>query len=261
MLAVDRVDDGLAVVDAQRPRKGGGVGGIQLQGQVGDSLQLLDKMLQRGGFVNAGQTRIDVQHLSARLGLGNRLCAGVGTVAVAQGLLQALFAGRVDALAHHGDALHVHKTHGGTQAAAAHGDFIRGGMCGKGIAQRRNKGGCRAAAAAQHRDARGGVLLHFGGKLGSVQVVAAVRVGQPRVGLDEHRHPGRYAAAQPLGKGQNFLGTQRTVDAHGVRPQPHGGDGVTLHGAARKGAPARLKAHRGEHRQGAGFLGGKDGGL
>ena len=81
-LAVDRVDDGLAVINAQCTGKSLGVRGIQLQRQIGDGLQILDELFQRGSFVDAGQTSVDVQHLGTGLGLGHGLGAGVSTVAV-----------------------------------------------------------------------------------------------------------------------------------------------------------------------------------
>ena len=42
LLTVDRVDDGLAVVDAQRAGKSLRIGGIELERQIRDSLQVLE---------------------------------------------------------------------------------------------------------------------------------------------------------------------------------------------------------------------------
>ena len=81
-LTVDRIDDGLTVVDAQRTGQGLWIRGVELQRQVGDGLQILDELFQRGSFVDAGQTSVDVQHLGTGLGLGHGLGAGVSTVAV-----------------------------------------------------------------------------------------------------------------------------------------------------------------------------------
>ena len=127
LLAVDRVDDGFAVIDTQGMGEGVRVGGVQLQGQIGDGLQVADQLLQRGRLIDAGQTGVDVQHLGTGLGLGHCLGAGVGTVPFPQGLLQPLFAGGVDALTYHSDAGHVHKAHRRTQAAAANGNLLRRG--------------------------------------------------------------------------------------------------------------------------------------
>ena len=124
-----------------------------------------------------------------------------------------------------------------------------------------DKGGCGAAAAAHHRNTDGSVFFHFGGKAVRIQVVAAVRVGQTRIGFDKDRHTGGHAAAKPLSKGQNFLGAKRAVDAHGVRAEACRRDGVAFHCAAGEGTAPALEAHRGKDRQGAVFFGGQDGGF
>ena len=261
LLTVDRVDDRLAVVNTQCAGKGLRIGRIQLQGQVGDGLQILDELFQRGRLVNAGQTGVDIQHFGTGLGLGNRLGAGVGAVPIPQGLLQAFFAGGVDALTYHGDTRDVHKADGGAQAAAAQRDLLCRGERAEGLFQLGNVGGGGAAAAADHRNASGGIFLHLRGKTGGIKVIAAVRVRQACVGLDEHRQPGRDAAAKALRKGQNFGRAERAVDADGIRTQPGSGDSVAFDRAAGKGAAAALKTHRGKHRQAAILLGGKDSGF
>ena len=118
-----------------------------------------------------------------------------------------------------------------------------------------------AAAAAYHGNTNALVFFHLLHKAGSVQAVGAVRVGQARVGLDEHRHTGGHAAAEPSGKGQNLGGAERAVDAHRVRAKARRCDGVAFHRAAGEGAAPGLEAHGGEHRQGAVFLGGQNGGF
>ena len=106
-----------------------------------------------------------------------------------------------------------------------------------------DKRGRRAAAAADHRNADGGIRLHLGGKFIRVEIVAAVGVRQTGVRLDKDRHARGHAAAEALREGQNFLGAERAVDAHGVRAEARRRDGVAFDGAAREGAPAALKAH------------------
>ena len=103
-----------------------------------------------------------------------------------------------------------------------------------------NKRGRRAAAAADHRNADGGVLLHLGGKFIRVEIVAAVGVRQTGVRLDKDRNTRGHAAAEALREGQNLLGAERAVDA---RAETRCRDGVAFDGAAREGAPAALKAH------------------
>ena len=72
---------------------------------------------------------------------------------------------------------------------------------------------------------------------------AAVRPGQTGVGLDEHREVAGHGLGQPLCHGEDLFGSQRAVDAHGVRTETRCRDGVAFDGAAREGAPAALKAH------------------
>ena len=106
-----------------------------------------------------------------------------------------------------------------------------------------DKRGRRAAAAADHRNADGGVFLHLGGKFIRVEIVAAVGVRQTGVRLDKDRNTRGHAAAEALRERQNLLGAERAVDAHGVRAETRCRDGVAFDGAAREGAPAALKAH------------------
>ena len=261
LLAVDRVYDRLAVINAQRAGQSIFVGRIQLQWQVGDGLQLPHQHFQRGGFVNTRQTGIHVQQLGTGFGLGYGLGAGIGAVALPQGLLQALFAGGVDALAHHGNAVYLHAAHGGTQAAAYNRGFGGGGFILGQLFQQADGFRLRAAAAAQHGNSGGQVGGHLSGKLRRGDIIAAVQVRQARIGLDKHRHTGGHHTAEPLSKGQDFLGAQRAVDAHGVRTKAGGGNAVAFHGASGKGTATGLKAHRGKHRQVTVFLCGQDGGF
>ena len=120
---------------------------------------------------------------------------------------------------------------------------------------------CGAAAATHHGNADVLVFLHLLHKTGGVQTVGTVRVGQARVGLDEHRQAGRHTAAEPFGKGQNLGGAKRTVDAHRIHAKARRCDGVAFHRAAGEGAAPRLKAHGGKHRQSAVFLCGQNGGF
>ena len=106
-LAVNRVDDGLAGVAAYGGLDGGGVGGVDLQGQEGGALELLGCLLDDLDLVDLGQAHVDIQDVGALLLLADALAHDVIQVAVAQSLLQALFAGGVDALADDGDLVAV----------------------------------------------------------------------------------------------------------------------------------------------------------
>ena len=93
LLAVDRVDDGLAGVATYGGLDGGGVGGVDLQRQQRGALELLGRLLDDLDLVDLGQAHVDVQDIGALFLLADALAYDVVQVAVAQGLLQALFAG------------------------------------------------------------------------------------------------------------------------------------------------------------------------
>ena len=261
-LAVHRVDDGLAVIDPQAPLEGVGVGGIQLQRQAHHALQGLDHLLHDGRLVHTGSAHIDVQHLCAGLGLADGLLEDVVHISLAEGLLEPLFAGGVDALSHHGDAVHrdeihrraEHRGHGvGSPARPAVGEDA---------VQQPDEIGGGAAAAARREELQLPVGLHLHGKeLGGDVVAAAVGPGQARVGLDEDREIAGQGLGQTLRHREDLLRAEGAVDAHGICAEAPGRDGEALDGAAGKGAPACLKAHAGEDGQRAVLFRGQQGGL
>ena len=104
-LAVDRVDDGLAGVASRRRLNGGGVGRVDLQGQQCGALELLACCLDHLDLVDLGQAYVDVEDIGSLLLLANALGHYVIEVAVAQGLLQTLFARGIDTLADDRDAM------------------------------------------------------------------------------------------------------------------------------------------------------------
>ena len=82
LFAVDRVDDGLAVVDMRKARaSASGIGGVQLPA-AGRSppADPGHQPFQRGCLVNSGQSRVDIEDLRPGLGLRHRLGAGVRAV-------------------------------------------------------------------------------------------------------------------------------------------------------------------------------------
>ena len=107
LLAIDRVDDGLASVAAHGGLDGCGVGGVNLQRQQRGALELFGRLLDDLDLVDLGQAHVDVQDVGALFLLADALAHDVVQVAVAQGLLQALFAGGVDALADDGNLMAV----------------------------------------------------------------------------------------------------------------------------------------------------------
>ena len=137
----------------------------------------------------------------------------------------------------------------------------RGAAC-KGAVEQLDELRGGAAAAAGGKQVQLPVGLHLQGEqLRGDVVAAAVCPGQTGVGLDEHREVAGHGFCQPLCHGEDLLGTQRAVDAHGVCPQAPGGGGKTFHRTAGKGAPARFKAHACQNGQAGILFGSQQGGL
>ena len=209
LLAVGRVDDGLAVVHAQTVFQRLHIGGIQLQRQAGDALQGLDHLGHQGRLVHAGCTHVHVQHLSTGFHLTDRLLQNVVHILFPQCLLEALFAGGVDALTHHRDAVHIDKVH---RRAEHRGHFVgrtAGYAACKNAVQQLDELRRGAAAAARRKQVQVPVGLHFHGEeLRSDIVAAAVGPGQTRIGLDEHRKVAGHSLCQTLCHGEDLLGAQ-----------------------------------------------------
>ena len=262
LLPVHRVDDGLAVVHPQPPLEGGGVGRIQLQRQADHALQGFHHTLHHGGLVHAGHAHIHIQDGRPALGLADGLGQDVVHVPLPDGLLEALFAGGVDPLAHHRDPVHRHILDGGAQHRG-HGVGRPARLAPvKHLVQRPDKIGGGAAAAPRREQPQLPVGLHLHGEqLRGDVVAAAVRPGQAGVGLDKDGVVPRHRLAEGPRHGQDLFGAQAAVDAQSVGPEAPRGGGKAAHRAAGKGAAAGLKAHAGQHRQSAGFLAGQQGGF
>ena len=91
------------------------MGGVQLQGEAGHALQGLDHLLHQHRLVYAGCANVYVQDLRPGFCLTDGLLQHIVHVAFPQCLLEALFAGGVDALAHHRDAVYRDRVHRGAQ--------------------------------------------------------------------------------------------------------------------------------------------------
>ena len=255
-LAVHRVDDGLAVVDPQTPLQCLGVGRIQLQGQTDHALQRFDHLFHQRGLVHAGGTHVDVEDLRPGFHLTDGLFEDVVHVIFPQGLLEPLFAGGVDPLAHHRDAVHIDAAHRRADDRL-HGVVGAAGLAaGKDTVQQLDELRRGAAAAARREQVQLPVRLHLHPiELRGDVVAGAVGTGQTRVGLDEDREAAGHGLSQPLRHREDLLGAQRAVDADGIRPQTPRSGGEALHRTAGEGAAPRLKAHAGQNGQGAVLLG------
>ena len=209
LLAVGRVDDGLAVVHAQAVFQCLHIGGIQLQRQAGDALQGLDHLGHQGRLVHAGCAHVHVQHLSTGFHLTDRLFQNIVHILFPQCLLEALFARGVDALTHHRDAVHVDEIH---RRAEHRGHFVgrtAGYAACKNAVQQLDELRRGAAAAARRKQVQFPVGLHFHGEeLRGDIVAAAVGPGQARIGLDEHRKVAGHSLCQTLCHGEDLLGAQ-----------------------------------------------------
>ena len=65
LLAVDRIDDGLAAVLPQAPFQRRRVGGVDLQGQIRNALDRLHNRRKHFRFVNFGQTYINIKDMNS----------------------------------------------------------------------------------------------------------------------------------------------------------------------------------------------------
>ena len=253
--AVDRVHDGLAVIGPQAPRQRLHIGGIQLQRLADHALHRLDHLLHHGRLVHIRRTHIDIQQLGAGLRLRHGLLHDVVHVALTQRLTETAFSSGVDPFAHHGNAVHGDAVHRGTEHRGHGMGRPAGNTAGEHILQQPDKVRSRAAAAAGGKQAQLPVGLHlFGIEPGRDVVAAAVGTGQTGVGFHEHREIARHRRGQPPGHRENLFGAKGAVDAHRIRAEPPGSGGKAFHRAAGEGAAVRLKAHAGQHRQGAVFF-------
>ena len=255
LLAVNRVDDGLAGVAAHGGLDGGGVGGVDLQWQQRGALELLGRLLDDLDLVDLGQADVDVQDVGALLLLADALAHDVVQVAVAQGLLQALFAGGVDALADDGDLVAVAgEVHDRLGARDRHAGLAvtRAGrvVVDEGAKCRHVR---RRGAAASADDAHA-VLDHAGDGLGVFGcldikdgIAVIVQAGQSRIGLHHNGLVGDGEHAR--GESSELGRALAAVDAQDVGADGVKGDGGDLGARAQEGAAVFLKGHGGKDGQ------------
>ena len=255
LLAIDRVDDGLAGVAAHGGLDGCGVGGVDLQRQERGALELLGGLLDNLDLVDLGQAHVDVQDVGALLLLADALAHDVVQVAVAQGLLQALFAGGVDALADDGDLVAVAgKVHHSLGTCDRHAGLAVA-RTGRVVIDKRAQR-ChvrrRGAAAAAH-DAHavgnhaGDGLGVFGGLDIKDGVAVIVHMGESRVGLHHNGLVGN--GEHTCGESSELSRALAAVDAQNVGADGIERDGGDLGARAQEGAAVFLKGHGGKDGQ------------
>ena len=267
LLAVNRVDDGLAGIAAHGGLDGGGVGGVDLQGQKRGALELLGCLLDDLDLVDLGQAHVDVQDVGALLLLADALAHDVIQVAVAQGLLQTLFAGGVDTLADDGDLVAVAgKVHNRLGARDRHAGLAvtdAGRVVVDEGAKCRHVRGRGAAAAALNTHA---VLDHAGDGLGVFGcldvkdgVAVVVHAGQSRVCL---HHDGLIGDGEHArGESSEFGRALAAVDTQDIGADSVERDGGDFGARAQEGAAVFLKSHGGKDRQVGVLAAGEDGRL
>ena len=267
LFAIDRVDDGLAGVAAHGGLDGCGVGGVDLQRQQGGALELLGRLLDDLDLVDLGQAHVDVQDVGALFLLANALAHDVVQVAVAQGLLQALFAGGIDALADDGDLVAVTgKVHDRLGARDRHAGLAVA-RAGRVVVDKRAQGRHvrgRGATAATH-DAHA-VGDHAGDGLGVLGcldikdgVAVIVHVGESRIGLHHNGFVGN--GEHTRGESSELGRSLAAVDAQNVGADGIERDGGNLGTRAQEGAAVLLKGHGGKDGQVGVFAAGEDGRL
>ena len=267
LLAIDRVDDGLAGVTAHGGLDGCGVGGVDLQRQQRGTLELLGRLLDDLDLVDLGQAHVDVQDIGALFLLADALAHDVVQVAVTQGLLQALFAGGVDALADDGDFVAVAgKVHDRLGARDRHAG-LAAARAGRAVVDKRAQGRHvrRRGAAATAHDAYA-VGNHTGdghGVLGRLDikdgVAVVVHAGQSCVGL---HHDGLVGNGEHARSESSELGRALTaVDAQDIGADGVERDGGNLGARAQEGAAVFLKGHGGKDGQVGVLAAGEDGRL
>ena len=105
VLGGDRVDQGAALVDRQARLEGLDHRGVDADRQVDGVLDGGEHRLEQLGLVDQRDAGVDVEHVGAGLGLGQRVGGHGGEVAVAQFLGEDLAPGGVDALADDAEGL------------------------------------------------------------------------------------------------------------------------------------------------------------
>ena len=218
-------------------------------------------------LVDLGQAHVDVQDVGALLLLADALAHHVVQIAVAQGLLQALFAGGVDALADDGDFVAVAgKVHHGLGARDRHTGFAvarAGRVVVDKRAQRCHVRRRGAAAAAHDAHAVGDYAGDGLGVLGCLDIkdgiAVIVHVGESRVGLHHNGLVGN--GEHTCGESSKLGRSLAAVDAQNVGTDSVERDGGHLRTRTQERATVFLEGHGGKDGQVGVFAAGEDGRL
>ena len=230
-------------------------------------MELFGCLLDDFDLVDLGQAHVDVQDVGALLLLADALAHDVVQIAVAQGLLQALFAGGIDALADDGDLVAIAgEVHDRLGARDRH-TGLAAARAGRVVVDKRAQGGhVRRRGATASADDAHAVLDHTGnglGVLGSLDVkdgiAVVVHAGQSRIGL---HHNGLVGDGEHTRGESSELGRAlAAVDAQDVGADGVERDGGHLGARAQEGAAVFLKGHGGKDGQVGILAAGEDGSL
>ena len=255
-LAVHGVDEGLACIAAHGAAHGLGVGGVNLQRQVAHGLNALHDLHEHAGLIELRQAHIDVECIGTEFCLVKRLTHRVVEVTRTQGLLEALLARGIDALADN-VGVGLACLHDQRLLCAAHGKGMR-------VAALRGHRGARAYESADAGDVvrRGAAAATHNGGTRVEQGLGCMRVGlgvdvvegtavldarQARVRLHHEGHAGKGRHARE--QGCERVGAQRAVDAHSLHAQRRQRHGADLGTRAQEGAAVLAERHGGHHGQ------------
>ena len=230
-------------------------------------MELLGGLLDDLDLVDLGQAHIDVQDVGALFLLADALAHDVVQVAVAQGLLKALFAGGVDTLADDGDLVAVAgKVHDRLGARDRHAG-LAAARTGRVVIDKRAQR-ChvrrRGAAAAAHDahavgDHAGDGLGVFGGLDIKDGVAVVVHMGESCIGLYHNGLVGN--GEHTRGESSELGRSLAAVDAQNVGSNGIERDGGNLGTRAQEGATVFLKGHGGKDGQVGVLAAGEDGRL
>jgi len=170
-------------------------------------------------LIDFRQADVHIQNLGSRFRLRKPLREDIVHIPLQQSLLEALFAGWIDAFADDADSV----DHNGFRRRTERGAGNCGARCRHfalhGSTQSAKIFGCGTAAAAQHRNAERQEFFHRSGKVRRADIIfIRQRIGQTGVRFNDHRQ------SCPVGKllrhREQLIRPERAVKADCVRTHP-----------------------------------------
>ena len=220
-LAVDRVQQGTAVVHPQSPFHGFDVGSIDLEGHGSNGLESQDHLFDEGRFIHPGNPHVHVQHLGPLVQLFQGQLAHIVHVLGLQGLFQPRFPGRIDPFPDdHRHPFEIHRRPVAGNGTGCSGPRCREGDVPAGCDEPGNVVRSGSAAAPQHGDPGFRKGHHERRIARSIDVEHGLPVlldRQPRIGISHQRDIHRLES--PGHQLHQSVGTLAAVEAHSRCPQ------------------------------------------